>query len=348
MKILLAIALLITFAAADYGQESKKIIAENVRSPEKIVKGAPFSAEAVSESVQMFADGNRITRRATSRLYRDSKGRFRREDMPKQIGIPGAVIEMPESILILDPVAGDRYVLNTKKNTFRQTVLKKDNNLIKKQEAELKLKKETKQLKKKVKQEGKDDKEMAKAAIEAKRAAMTATRQAKRAEIAAKRSAMKAERAKRSENEKRIITITNTEVEKRAIANAKTEALGVRNIEGVDAEGTRTTTTIPTGAVGNERAIDIVYEKWYSKDLQMIVLSKHNDPGFGEQMYRLTNIRRSEPQMSLFSPPDDYQISEDKRPQPKPAPIKKVMAAPGVPSKPAEPSKPSDPKKPGN
>jgi hypothetical protein len=356
MRILFAIALLITFAAADYGQESKKIIAENVRSSEKIVKGAPFSAEAVSESVQMFADGNRIIRRATSRLYRDSEGRFRREDMPKQIGIPGAVIEMPESILILDPVAGYKYILNTKKNTFRQSAFKNDLQLVKKEKSEFKLKTETKPLKKEAKNEGKDTKGVGKAGKDAKKAETAAKRETRRVEMAAKRAAMQAERvamqaerAKRSEMARRI-SISNTEAEKRAIRDAKTESLGVKKIEGVEADGTRTTTTIPASSIGNEREIDIVYEKWYSKDLQMIVLSRHNDPGFGEQTYRLTNIRRNEPQMSLFSPPADYQISEDKRPQPKPAPVKKVMATPGVPSKPAEPSKPSDsdPKKPGN
>ena len=87
-----------------------------------------------------------------------------------------------------------------------------------------------------------------------------------------------------------------------------TEQLGVQNIEGVDCEGTRTVTTIPADAIGNERPIEIVYERWYSKDLQMIVYSKHSDPRFGEQTYRLTNINRSEPDPSLFEVPSGYKI----------------------------------------
>src|SRR5258708_33309707 len=89
---------------------------------------------------------------------------------------------------------------------------------------------------------------------------------------------------------------------------SKTEQLGVQNIEGVDAEGTRTTTIIPAGAIGNERPIETVYERWYSKDLQLVVMSKHTDPRFGEQTYRLTNIVRSEPDSSLFSLPTGYKI----------------------------------------
>jgi hypothetical protein len=93
-----------------------------------------------------------------------------------------------------------------------------------------------------------------------------------------------------------------------------TEQLGMQNIEGVDCEGTRTTTTIPAGAIGNERPIEIVYEKWYSKDLQMIVYSKHSDPRFGEQTYRLTNINRSEPDPSLFEVPAGYKLQSQNTP----------------------------------
>ncbi|MEP7075741.1 MAG: hypothetical protein ABI878_08010, partial [Acidobacteriota bacterium] len=98
----------------------------------------------------------------------------------------------------------------------------------------------------------------------------------------------------------------------------KKESLGTQNVEGVQAEGTRSTTTIPAGAVGNERPIEIVYERWYSKDLQMIIVSKHNDPRIGEQTYRLTNIVRGEPSSTLFSPPADYKVIES---GPKPAAV---------------------------
>ncbi|HSP67394.1 MAG TPA: hypothetical protein VLN48_06685, partial [Bryobacteraceae bacterium] len=44
------------------------------------VKGAPYSAEAVNETIQMLADGNRIVRRTTAMQYRDNDGRERREE----------------------------------------------------------------------------------------------------------------------------------------------------------------------------------------------------------------------------------------------------------------------------
>ena len=91
----------------------------------------------------------------------------------------------------------------------------------------------------------------------------------------------------------------------------RTEQLGIQNFEGVDAEGTRTITTIPADAIGNERPIEIVYEKWFSKELQQVVYSRHFDPRFGEQTYKLTNINRSEPDPSLFQVPTSYRILND-------------------------------------
>jgi hypothetical protein len=90
----------------------------------------------------------------------------------------------------------------------------------------------------------------------------------------------------------------------------KVESLGKQLVEGVEAEGTRTTVTIPAGEIGNERPIDIVDERWYSPELQTLVLSKRTDPMSGDMTYRLTNINRNEPVRSLFEVPSDYKIKE--------------------------------------
>ena len=77
--------------------------------------------------------------------------------------------------------------------------------------------------------------------------------------------------------------------------DAKTESLGRQTIEGVQADGRRTTITIPAGQAGNELPIHIVNESWYSTELQTTVLSKHSDPRNGDTVTRLINISRSEP-----------------------------------------------------
>ena len=95
---------------------------------------------------------------------------------------------------------------------------------------------------------------------------------------------------------------------------AKTEQLGKRNIEGVVAEGTRSTVVIPAGQIGNERPIEIVNERWYSPELQTVVMSRHADPRNGETVYKLNGLRRGEPAKSLFEVPPDYTVKADESP----------------------------------
>ncbi len=86
--------------------------------------------------------------------------------------------------------------------------------------------------------------------------------------------------------------------------------LGMQTIEGVRAQGTRITRTLPAGAVGNEQPLTITTETWYSPDLKVLVMSKAEDPRIGTTTYRLTNIQRVEPAASLFEVPSDYTITD--------------------------------------
>lgn len=74
-----------------------------------VVKGAPYSAEASTETVQVLADGNRISRKITNSVARDGEGRTRREE---SLGQPGSA-EQRKLIFISDPVAQNTYVLDT-------------------------------------------------------------------------------------------------------------------------------------------------------------------------------------------------------------------------------------------
>lgn len=86
--------------------------------------------------------------------------------------------------------------------------------------------------------------------------------------------------------------------------------LGTQTIEGVTAQGTRTTRTLPAGEVGNELPLVITTETWFSPDLKVLVLSKTEDPRMGETTYKLINIQRSEPPPDLFEIPTDYTIKD--------------------------------------
>jgi len=103
-------------------------------------------------------------------------------------------------------------------------------------------------------------------------------------------------------------------------ANATTEDLGTQVIQGLNATGTRTTRTIAVGAAGNDRAIQVVTETWYSPDLQVVVMSKTSDPRFGESVYQLTNITRAEPDPASFAVPSGYTVMQGGPGRGRPAP----------------------------
>jgi len=241
----------------------------------KVVKGAPFSAEGINESVQVLPDGNRIVRNTTTKMYRDGEGRFRREGAGNTgSGFTYAASGLmtaygfQDTISIYDPVESVRYILTPASKTARR--ISSQN----------------------VFTEG--------VALRSAQALSDATK----AQIETDKSAV--QKAYALSAGKANVVITGNVA---SYYNAgKTESLGAKTIDGIETEGARTVTTIAAGAIGNEKPIEIVYERWHSKALDLIVYSRHYDPRFGEQIYRLTNINRSEPDRSLFAVPSDYKV----------------------------------------
>jgi hypothetical protein len=89
-----------------------------------------------------------------------------------------------------------------------------------------------------------------------------------------------------------------------------TTSLGTQTIGGVTAEGTRYTRTIPAGQIGNAKPIVIVTERWYSPDLQMVVMTKRSDPRSGDTVFQMTSIARTEPAATLFQVPAGYTVAQ--------------------------------------
>ena len=92
-------------------------------------------------------------------------------------------------------------------------------------------------------------------------------------------------------------------------SDVQTEDLGTQVINGFAATGTRTTRTIPAGAIGNQQAMQVVREAWVSIDLKVPLLIKSSDPRFGSTAMQLTNIVRAEPDASLFQVPAGYTVT---------------------------------------
>jgi hypothetical protein len=95
-----------------------------------------------------------------------------------------------------------------------------------------------------------------------------------------------------------------------ADGTVKKEDLGTQTINGIVAQGTRYTHTIPAGQIGNDKPIATVTERWYSADLQVVVKSTRTDPRFGSTSYTLTNVQRQEPAATLFAVPSDYTVRQ--------------------------------------
>jgi Spy/CpxP family protein refolding chaperone len=90
------------------------------------------------------------------------------------------------------------------------------------------------------------------------------------------------------------------------------------NVNGVSAsvstEYTKITRTIRPGEIGNETAMQVVSERWYSPELQIVVKSTRSDPRFGTTTYTVSNIQTTGPDPwpdpSLFTIPAGYTVKE--------------------------------------
>jgi hypothetical protein len=223
----------------------------------RITTGRPYSAEAVTERTQVLADGNRINVRSTTRVYRDSEGRTRRDAIEPD----GSV----RSISISDPVGKNSYTLDPK----------------------------------------------TKVAYAAGGGVLAPTIAAAGGAVGRGGGTM----ARVAETPAGVATFVRTPASDNP--NVTTEDLGLQNVEGVMATGKRTTTVIPAGQVGNAQEIRIVSEQWFSDEIQALVMTRHSDPRSGENVYRLMNILRAEPDPALFQVPADYTVQKRgvRRPQ---------------------------------
>jgi hypothetical protein len=254
------------------GDHTFTFISSEMSFDGKVVKGAPYSAEAVTEVTQTLGDGNRIVRKSTASVYRDSEGRTRRDQTHGTIGPFAAAGDPPQTFFINDPVSGFNFILDPRTRTARKLPLPRIENLPPGARPEVRV-----------------EERVFHQPAPAPGAATPGTR------VMIYKNEGEAPGPYRTPKQG---------------PRPKKESLGKQTIEGVEADGTRITITIPAGEIGNERPIQIVTERWYSPELQTVVMSKNSDPFVGDSVYRLTNINRNEPARSLFEVPADYKIKD--------------------------------------
>jgi hypothetical protein len=306
--VMTAVALMVSATAYAQGNEVARRQAVEIaaRVPfEQAFKGAPYSAETVVESTQTLADGNRINRKTTGRVYRDSDGRTRREeDRDFAAMTPGGpTANRMTSISIVDPVAGFSYSLDPEHKVAWRTPVGATATIVGKLEASQVAERRKMELEKALAEKMATMSDEDKARLKAKMAQEQAT-----APTVEDRDKVAAAAAAGAGGRGMIARSTVPPV--MPAGHDSNVPLEHKTLEGVAVEGRKTTTTIPAGQVGNEQPLTITSEEWRSPDLNVLVMTKHSDPRTGESSYRLQNIVRAEPDRSLFIVPPDYEVKE--------------------------------------
>jgi hypothetical protein len=89
------------------------------------------------------------------------------------------------------------------------------------------------------------------------------------------------------------------------------EDLGTQSMENVSVHGVRRTTTVPATVSGTGKPVMVTDETWYSEELHLDMLIKHDDPRTGQQTVTVTQVDRSEPNPTMFQIPDGYRLVDE-------------------------------------
>jgi hypothetical protein len=245
-----------------------------------MIPHAPYSGEQITESTQTLGDGTRIHSENAVKVYRDSEGRVRRET--------------PDMISIFDPVAGVGYTLNPHTLTGS------------KMQVSVSVKGGPNSFSYSASASSADGK-MLQVYSNTKTTTVTGDGAGVGAGVGKGVSS-----GVGPSGDFFYSTAGPNIAFSKALARGKAESLGSQTMEGVNVQGERRTHTIEAGEIGNDRPIQTIDEHWYSNDLQLDVMTKHSDPRTGEQITRLVDVRRGDPDASLFQLPASYTITEGK------------------------------------
>ena len=282
----------------------------------EIVKNAPYTADAVSESIQVLQDGNRIVKRSTTKLARDTYGRTRQEKESPHGG----------TVYIFDPIDNRNYALNPQKRSAVRIPRVPAVPVPPMAGVEL-----TGPLiipapptpptpiAPVAPVTGVTPPPSPAPAVAppppvppgvAARGRETERVIVRRGEGTPPADDVRIEviriGGRDGDGTPRVAALPPIAMPLLPQGDGERKSLGTRDFDGVKADGTQTTHTIPAGEIGNEKAIVITSERWFSPELQLVVFARTRDPRAGETIYRLANLRRGEPPADLFRVPADY------------------------------------------
>ena len=291
------------------------------------VVGAPYSADAVTSTVRTLADGTRIQNSTSRKVFRDSEGRTRIEQSFGMMGPLVAGSEEPRRLIsISDPVTKKSVILDPETQTARTIVMPPMPPLpppppppASAMESAWPAPPEPP-----APPAAPGAPADASAGAEGRSGGWHGVKTHTEgdevsAEIVVERREIRRAPATVSAFRVPGVSLAGagglgvTMIDARYLGgseNIQVESLGEQQVEGVLANGTRRTITIPTESIGNDRPIVSVTEEWYSPELQMLVMRTTKDPQVGEITYKVTNLNRNEPLKELFEIPPGYQVIE--------------------------------------
>jgi hypothetical protein len=261
---------------------------------ERVVTGAPYCADAVHETVQTLADGNRIVHQQKSRLCRDGEGRTRQD-----IERGGRT-----RVYLHDPRGRESWVLDPQRRSARRLAAGFDGpGPSAEQQAQWQAFGE------RMREWGRDMSERMRR--QAPGASAPPLPPPAPPAVPVPPEAPQPVRIVIDRREGPLAVPMPPAVawqsQRLAPRGAGTvTSLGTRQVEGVTANGERTTWTIEAGRVGNEKPIVITRDVWTSPELMVTLQSRDFDPRTGEASYRLVNLKRGEPDAALMRVPPDY------------------------------------------
>jgi hypothetical protein len=305
---------------------------------ERLVKGAPYCADAIHETVQPLLDangapGNRIVRQNTTRLCRDGEGRTRQE-----VERGGRKL-----VLLRDPVAREAWVLDTERKSARRMGLGGATGSVNLLDSSAwhdyaeRMREWARGLAERARNAKGGATSSAPPVPQTPPVPAVVPPAPGEAELVvlARQAREVAEDARR-EAEVQVLRLHNLPPGAAPLpppaptppavswtarhfaprGEGVLSSLGGREIDGVRVNGERTTWTIEAGKVGNEKPILIVRDVWTSPDLMLTVATRDFDPRRGETNYRLANIKRGEPDAALMKVPADYATPAPRTPPP--------------------------------
>jgi hypothetical protein len=296
---------------------------------ERVVKGAPYCAEAVHETVQWLPDGaggapNRIVRQQTTQLCRDGEGRTRQEVQRGNRKL----------VYLRDPVAREFWMLDPERKLSYRVDSRGHADSAAWRDYSERMREWARGVAERAKSSsaggaGSHAQQMGSMPPMPPIAAVPPLPPTPPTPVVISRP-----EAGRENVEVNIVRLREGAASAEAAAHAEAAVappavqwrastfaprgagtvspLPARDIDGLRANGERTTWVIEAGKVGNEKPIQITREVWTSPELMVTLSSRDFDPRSGEVNYRLRNVRRGEPDAALMRVPADYKAPESR------------------------------------